>query len=251
MRSICEEPWGCVPPCLHIKLSYNCPSPGLIGYIILVPTGRQSVSISVFARYSPASFTWGNWVGIPRSLCLHPKCRPVNCSQKLWPTAVSSACRGMRYWRPSRDVNNISRDLLCMRLKPVQATSCFIFVPKAALLKKKKQKTKKLAIKNNVFAYAWDWRCKLCCPLPPPPLLWLSLSLCLQRKHQAMYDDFVKRKDMKKEGYSAASLHGFSSGGANSRYPVAEGPEGGGLTKFVRHDPRQVCVVVESSIVKQ
>lgn len=66
-----------------------------------------------------------------------------------------------------------------------------------------------------------------------------------------MYDDFVKRKDMKREGYPAASLHSFSSSGGNSRYPAAEGPEGGGLTKFVRHDPRQVCVEVKSSTVKQ
>lgn len=88
---------------------------------------------------------------------------------------------------------------------------------------------------------------KLCCPLmelsPPPPHLPHNISW--QRKHQAMYDDFVKRKDMKREGYTAASLHSFSSSGGNNRYPVAEGPEGGGPTKFVRHDPRQVCVVVK------
>ncbi|XP_028308293.1 zinc finger BED domain-containing protein 4 [Gouania willdenowi] len=84
----------------------------------------------------------------------------------------------------------------------------------------------------------------------------------LKRKHQAMYDDFVKRKDMKREGYSA-SLQGFSTNGGNSRYsmPVASagaaagvaggmgaidggvgGGSGAGLTKFDRQDPRQVLI---------
>lgn len=91
-----------------------------------------------------------------------------------------------------------------------------------------------------------------------------------QRKHQAMYDDFVKRKDMKREGYSAGSLHSFTTNGGNTRYtlPISGGgggggdgaggigaPEGGvgggcggGVTKFDRHDPRQVCVKVPSSL---
>lgn len=100
---------------------------------------------------------------------------------------------------------------------------------------------------------------------------WLSLSNIgvplspIQRKHQAMYDDFVKRKDMKREGYPAGSLHSFTANGGNTRYtlPVAAGGgavgavgnlEGGvgggfgtGVAKFDRHDPRQVCVVVPSS----
>ncbi|XP_074537778.1 zinc finger BED domain-containing protein 4 [Halichoeres trimaculatus] len=87
----------------------------------------------------------------------------------------------------------------------------------------------------------------------------------LKRKHQAMYDDFVKRKDMKREGYSSASLHTFPSNGGNTRYTVpvstgggggggggtgvtgtleggVGGGSGGGLTKFDRHDPRQVLI---------
>ncbi|XP_034551721.1 zinc finger BED domain-containing protein 4 isoform X2 [Notolabrus celidotus] len=91
----------------------------------------------------------------------------------------------------------------------------------------------------------------------------------LKRKHQAMYDDFVKRKDMKREGYSSASLHTFPSNGGNTRYTVpitistgggggggggggvggmgtVEGGigagSGGGITKFDRHDPRQVLI---------
>lgn len=77
-----------------------------------------------------------------------------------------------------------------------------------------------------------------------------------------MYDDFVKRKDMKREGYPAGSLHGFTTNGGNTRYtlPIAPGGGagggnleggvggsiGGGVAKFDRHDPRQVCVVVPS-----
>ncbi|XP_026188135.1 zinc finger BED domain-containing protein 4 [Mastacembelus armatus] len=89
----------------------------------------------------------------------------------------------------------------------------------------------------------------------------------LKRKHQAMYDDFVKRKDMKREGYSSGSLHTFNANGGNSRYtlPISAGVgggggggggvggmgtlegstgggSGGGVTKFDRHDPRQVLI---------
>ncbi|KAM6983050.1 zinc finger BED domain-containing protein 4 isoform 1-T1 [Tautogolabrus adspersus] len=86
----------------------------------------------------------------------------------------------------------------------------------------------------------------------------------LKRKHQAMYDDFVKRKDMKREGYASASLHTFPTNGGNTRYTVpistgvgggggcvggiatleggVGGGSGGGVTKFDRHDPRQVLI---------
>ncbi|XP_076597633.1 zinc finger BED domain-containing protein 4 [Chaetodon auriga] len=88
----------------------------------------------------------------------------------------------------------------------------------------------------------------------------------LKRKHQAMYDDFVKRKDMKREGYSFGSLHSFTANGGNTRYtlPISTGVggggaaggaggtgsleggvgggSGGGVTKFDRHDPRQVLI---------
>nr|XP_020472031.1 zinc finger BED domain-containing protein 4-like [Monopterus albus] len=85
----------------------------------------------------------------------------------------------------------------------------------------------------------------------------------LKRKHQAMYDDFVKRKDMKREGYSTGSLHTFTTNGGNNRYtlPISTGVGGGGgvggtgtleggaggssgagVSKFDRHDPRQVLI---------
>lgn len=80
-----------------------------------------------------------------------------------------------------------------------------------------------------------------------------------------MYDDFVKRKDLKREGYSSGFLHSFTTNGGNTRFahPISTrvgvggggvggmatleggvgGGSGGGLTKFDRHDPRQVCVI--------
>ncbi|KAM8862514.1 zinc finger BED domain-containing protein 4 [Spinachia spinachia] len=85
----------------------------------------------------------------------------------------------------------------------------------------------------------------------------------LKRKHQAMYDDFVKRKDMKREGFSSGSVHSFPTNGGNTRYSLpistrvgvggggggvgtlearAGGGSDGGVTKFDRHDPRQVLI---------
>lgn len=85
-----------------------------------------------------------------------------------------------------------------------------------------------------------------------------------------MYDDFVKRKDMKREGYSSGSIHSFTTKGGNARYtlpisrPIGEGGagvgamgtleggagagSGGGGTKFDRHDPRQVCNIVHQRL---
>ncbi|XP_041860424.1 zinc finger BED domain-containing protein DAYSLEEPER [Melanotaenia boesemani] len=82
----------------------------------------------------------------------------------------------------------------------------------------------------------------------------------LKRKHPTMYDDFVKRKDMKREGYSSVPLHSFTTNGGNTRYtlPISTGAgggtggmgtlqgvgggSGGRVTKFDRHDPRQVLI---------
>ncbi|XP_061669285.1 zinc finger BED domain-containing protein 4 [Syngnathoides biaculeatus] len=81
----------------------------------------------------------------------------------------------------------------------------------------------------------------------------------LKRKHQAMYDDFVKRKDMKREGYPSAPMHTLTPNGGNGRYalPMAtrvgvgggagglgtlDRGGGGGVSKFDKHDPRQVMI---------
>ncbi|CAL9703073.1 unnamed protein product [Knipowitschia caucasica] len=86
----------------------------------------------------------------------------------------------------------------------------------------------------------------------------------LKRKHPTMYEEFVKRKDMKREGYSSSSMHNFTNAG-NVRYtvPIITGAAAGGaaggigrpgsvgvvgatsggrLTKFDKHDPRQVLI---------
>ncbi|XP_061642651.1 zinc finger BED domain-containing protein 4 isoform X1 [Phyllopteryx taeniolatus] len=77
----------------------------------------------------------------------------------------------------------------------------------------------------------------------------------LKRKHQAMYDDFVKRKDMKREGYPSAAMHTLAPNGGNGRYALPMGARvggagglgtldggAGGLSKFDKHDPRQVMI---------
>ncbi|XP_064778024.1 uncharacterized protein si:dkey-109j17.5 [Oncorhynchus masou masou] len=86
----------------------------------------------------------------------------------------------------------------------------------------------------------------------------------LKRKHQAMYDEFVKKKDMKREAYSSSSssLHPYSSsslhslangGGHRCNHSITAGGvgvgggggregAGEGVTKFHRHDPRQVLI---------
>lgn len=85
----------------------------------------------------------------------------------------------------------------------------------------------------------------------------------LKRKHPSMYDEFVKRKDMKREGYSSSSMHNFTANGGNVRYtvPIIAGATSGGaaggigspvgvvgagsqgrVTKFDKHDPRQVLI---------
>ncbi|XP_067095224.1 zinc finger BED domain-containing protein 4 [Osmerus mordax] len=77
----------------------------------------------------------------------------------------------------------------------------------------------------------------------------------LKRKHQAMYDEFVKRKDMKREAYSSSSMHGLTTatngGSARFSHTISAGAGGGGIggaggaaggTKFDRHDPRQVLI---------
>ncbi|KAK5894690.1 hypothetical protein CesoFtcFv8_011361 [Champsocephalus esox] len=62
----------------------------------------------------------------------------------------------------------------------------------------------------------------------------------LKRKHQAMYDDFVKRKDLKRE---VLEWELEEEEVLEEWQPLRERrSSGGGLTKFDRHDPRQVLI---------
>ncbi|XP_063065625.1 zinc finger BED domain-containing protein 4 [Engraulis encrasicolus] len=66
----------------------------------------------------------------------------------------------------------------------------------------------------------------------------------LKRKHQAMYDEFVRRKDVKREAYSSGTLQTFSantSGGGGSRASF-QNPGTTQVVKFDRGDPRQTLV---------
>ncbi|XP_061909195.1 zinc finger BED domain-containing protein 4 isoform X1 [Entelurus aequoreus] len=81
----------------------------------------------------------------------------------------------------------------------------------------------------------------------------------LKRKHQAMYEDFVKRKDMKREGYSSGHIHTVTAHDGNARCCINMGAavgggggaaggggttalEAGGASRFQKHDPRQVLI---------
>ncbi|KAL2104136.1 hypothetical protein ACEWY4_001004 [Coilia grayii] len=62
----------------------------------------------------------------------------------------------------------------------------------------------------------------------------------LKRKHQAMYDEFVKKKDVKREAYSSGTVQNFpanTSGGSRASFQNA-----GTMAKFDRNDPRQALI---------
>ncbi|XP_062872135.1 zinc finger BED domain-containing protein 4 [Trichomycterus rosablanca] len=63
----------------------------------------------------------------------------------------------------------------------------------------------------------------------------------LKRKHQAMYNEFVRKKDIKREAYSSGGIQTYTSlsGSGTSRTP----PQSGVATpKFDRSDPRQSLI---------
>ncbi|KAG9331150.1 hypothetical protein JZ751_019942, partial [Albula glossodonta] len=61
----------------------------------------------------------------------------------------------------------------------------------------------------------------------------------LKRKHQAMYDEFVKKKDVKREAYSSGAVHHM----AGRSEPARSSHGGAGnIAKFERNDPRQVLI---------
>ncbi|XP_076132064.1 zinc finger BED domain-containing protein 4 [Alosa pseudoharengus] len=62
----------------------------------------------------------------------------------------------------------------------------------------------------------------------------------LKRKHQAMYDEFVKKKDVKREAYSSGPMQNFTANtGGSSR---ASFQSTGTMAKFDRSDPRQALI---------
>ncbi|XP_036386591.1 zinc finger BED domain-containing protein 4 [Megalops cyprinoides] len=61
----------------------------------------------------------------------------------------------------------------------------------------------------------------------------------LKRKHQAMYDEFVKKKDVKREAYSSGTVQHLTGAG---RSEPSRSSHGAGIAKFDRNDPRQVLI---------
>lgn len=60
-----------------------------------------------------------------------------------------------------------------------------------------------------------------------------------QRKHQAMYDEFLRKKDVKREAYSSGAVQSYTPISGASR---AASQSGAGTTKFDRSDPRQSLI---------
>ncbi|XP_017343586.1 uncharacterized protein si:dkey-109j17.5 [Ictalurus punctatus] len=61
----------------------------------------------------------------------------------------------------------------------------------------------------------------------------------LKRKHQAMYDEFLRKKDVKREAYSSGAVQSYTPISGASR---AASQSGAGTTKFDRSDPRQSLI---------
>ncbi|KAJ8259157.1 hypothetical protein COCON_G00181690, partial [Conger conger] len=57
----------------------------------------------------------------------------------------------------------------------------------------------------------------------------------LKRKHQAMYDEFVKKKDVKREAYLSGGVQHHMAGRSSHAASAA-------IAKFDRNDPRQVLI---------
>ncbi|KAL4646243.1 zinc finger BED domain-containing protein 4-like isoform X1 [Arapaima gigas] len=60
----------------------------------------------------------------------------------------------------------------------------------------------------------------------------------LKRKHQAMYDEFVKKKDIKREACASGTIQQFPGSGNLAR----SSHFAGGVAKFERNDPRQLLI---------
>ncbi|KAI5095896.1 uncharacterized protein si:dkey-109j17.5 [Silurus meridionalis] len=61
----------------------------------------------------------------------------------------------------------------------------------------------------------------------------------LKRKHQAMYDEFLRKKDVKREAYSSGAVQSYTPINGASR---TASQNGAGTSKFDRNDPRQSLI---------
>lgn len=91
---------------------------------------------------------------------------------------------------------------------------------------------------NNLYV-----QCNLCLPtknvLSTPKTSCSNLKKHLDRKHQAMYDEFLRKKDVKREAYASGTVQTYA--------PVREAnrtatQSGAGSSKFDRTDPRQSLI---------
>nr|XP_023675014.1 zinc finger BED domain-containing protein 4-like isoform X1 [Paramormyrops kingsleyae] len=62
----------------------------------------------------------------------------------------------------------------------------------------------------------------------------------LKRKHQAMYDEFVKKKDVKREACASGTVQQLHGGGRSEA--ARSSHVGGVVAKFDRNDPRQLLI---------
>ncbi|KAI5612472.1 zinc finger BED domain-containing protein 4, partial [Silurus asotus] len=65
------------------------------------------------------------------------------------------------------------------------------------------------------------------------------LPFYFQRKHQAMYDEFLRKKDVKREAYSSGAVQSYTPISGASR---TASQNGAGTSKFDRNDPRQSLI---------
>ncbi|XP_036446812.1 zinc finger BED domain-containing protein DAYSLEEPER isoform X1 [Colossoma macropomum] len=113
--------------------------------------------------------------------------------------------------------------------------------------------------KGKVGFYAWRFRrhftiqeergnnlyvqCNLCLPtknvLSTPKTSCSNLKKHLDRKHQEMYDEFLRKKDVKREAYASGTVQTYAPMRDASRTATQSGS---GTGKFDRSDPRQSLI---------
>ncbi|KAI4886424.1 hypothetical protein NFI96_015345 [Prochilodus magdalenae] len=113
--------------------------------------------------------------------------------------------------------------------------------------------------KGKVGFYAWRFRrhftiqeergnniyvqCNLCLPtknvLSTPKTSCSNLKKHLDRKHQEMYDEFLRKKDVKREAYGSGTVQTYAPMREANRTATQSGS---GTGKFDRSDPRQSLI---------